>query len=245
MLENSFELYYHYAETNWWFVGKWLIIKSLLDEVSPIASKPRILDIGCGTGEVMKRLQGRGLTVGIDMSMEALTYSSFRGCEALVQGDTFKLPFKDESFDILIILDLFEHLEDDISAARMFTRLLKKGGHMVVTAPALYCLWSKRDVELHHFRRYTRHEMETLLENAGMRVKRSVLRNFFLFPIVWTKYTWEKLRRHEPEIKYDLVVVPRIVNWLLILVLKIETRLLKHLYLPAGSSVVCLAERIR
>lgn len=245
MLANSFELYYYYAHSNWWFVGKWMILKALLQRVLPQIPNPTILDIGCGTGEVLQRLTKVGTALGVDISREALGYCYLRGCNHLVQADTNELPFAEESFDVLVILDLFEHLPDDIAAAQRFSKLLRPGGYMLVTAPSMPCLWSKRDVLLHHYRRYQVSEMRTMLTMAGLEVERIFYRNFVLFPVVWLKYTWEKVTGRTPRIQYDLIVTSKVMNWLLIKALWLETKVLAKFDLPAGSSVVCLARRVR
>ncbi len=220
-----------------------MIVEFLIEKAFPKRKNLRILDIGCGTGEIVRALSKYGQAYGVDLSSEALQYGWFRGSDHLVQADTDDMPFKEESFDLLVILDLFEHIPNDVASARDFTRYLKKGGCMIVSSPAMPVLWSKRDVELHHYRRYKKKQMTKIVRKAGLKTERMFYRNFFFFPLVLSKYICERFSTKEPEIQYDLVVVPKIMNSILIKILQLETIILKYLDLPLGSSLVCLARK--
>jgi ubiquinone/menaquinone biosynthesis C-methylase UbiE len=94
--------------------------------------KPKVLDLGCGTGVVSKEMQATSSTFGLDFSVQALNFCQERGLPRLVHGDAQRLPYTDNSFDAITSLDVFEHLPDDVEAFKESYRVLKPGGQMIL-----------------------------------------------------------------------------------------------------------------
>lgn len=77
----------------------------------------------------------------------------------------------DRRFDVVVALDVAEHVPDDLAfVTEIAERWLAPGGHLVFSVPAHRWLWSSHDVLLKHFRRYRRGEGRRLLERAGLDV---------------------------------------------------------------------------
>lgn len=224
---------------HWWFVGRRGLALKLLDR----SARPggRCLDLGCGTGAVLGELARRGPATGLDRSPLALAYSRRRGLARLVRGDAEALPFGAETFDAIVSLDLFEHLASDRAGIGEAFRVLRPGGVLVLSVPAMMSLWGPHDVALMHHRRYTRREVVTCLEEAGFRVRRASYSVCFLFPVVGIVRLLEKRRRGEP--RSSLRPLPGWLNRLLIGVQRAEAALVERFDLPWGSSVVAVAER--
>jgi ubiquinone/menaquinone biosynthesis C-methylase UbiE len=156
-------------ETNhWWFVAKRKFLRIVCDIYYPPADRKNlhVLDVGCGTGAIMKEMttQGFGVVVGIDMSEEALKYCKEKQLQA-VQGFADKIPYPDNTFDLVIASDVLEHLQDDARAVQEIYRILKPGGRLIATVPAHQFLWSYHDEALHHVRRYTKNSFAALFKN--------------------------------------------------------------------------------
>lgn len=237
-----------FEEHYWWFVGRRIILASLLDQHLPSHGTPerprRILDVGCGSGGVMRMLQRYGQTVGLDPAAPPLGIAQRRGQRLLVQGDGLRLPFADESFDLVSALDVIEHMADDSAALAGIHRVLAPGGHLLVTVPAYEFLWSQHDVALSHYRRYTSTQVQTRLLQAGFKVERLTYAISALLPAVIGVRLLDRIRRRpEQEAQSGLIELPPWLNRLCLATLEAEAAVLRCCNLPVGVSVVALAQK--
>jgi SAM-dependent methyltransferase len=232
-----FEFEDHY----WWFVGRRRLALKLLRSHTSVAT-PDVLDVGCGTGVVLRELMGWANPTGLDMSGLALGFCRHRSLTRLVQGDGSDLPLQNRQFDAIIGLDIFEHIDDHVAAFAEAYRVLRPGGILVLSVPAFRSLWGPHDVALMHHRRYRAPEMRKLLEDAGFVVRRSTYSVFFLFPVIFVWRLFEK--RKKGPAKASLVAVPPWLNSALIALQNIEANLVSFIDLPWGSSVIAVAQRV-
>jgi SAM-dependent methyltransferase len=98
----------------------------------------RILDVGCGEGFTMRELRGDGVQakmVGVDLSLGALAWNQARrmGRSPLGVADVHHLPFPDNSFDLVLCLEVLEHLPDSGVGLRELLRLSRE--HVLVSVP--------------------------------------------------------------------------------------------------------------
>jgi SAM-dependent methyltransferase len=228
------ELEDHY----WWFVSRRRLALALLSRFS---TEGLVLDVGCGTGAVLTELQKKGNAVGIDLSGTALEYAAERGLTNLVKADAQALPFTTASFQSVVSLDTLEHVPDDTAAAREIARVLKPGGVAVINVPAFRWLWGPHDVALMHCRRYTRRDLKTLLENAGLKVEKVSYGVFLLFPVVLVIRLADRLGRRKAEV--ILPPVPPWFNRALTALMSLEEKTIPSLGLPWGSSVIAIARK--
>lgn len=231
---------YELEDRYWWFVGRRGLALRLLRKYVQV-DQPRILDLGCGTGVVLRELGAWARPVGFDMSGQALAYCRRRSIRTLVQGDGEKLPFGAGTFDAIVGLDIFEHIEDDRAAFVEAFRVLRPGGVLVLSVPAFRLLWGPHDVALHHHRRYRAAEIRDRLVAAGFLPVQVSYSVFFLFPIVVMWRLFEKLKRGPA--KASLVGVPDWVNRTLIGIQNLEASIIERGRLPWGSSVVAVGRK--
>src|SRR4029079_14886838 len=72
----------------------------------------------------------------------------------------------EEPYDLILLLDVLEHIADDVAALAAARRALRPGGHLLVTVPALPWLWSRHDEANHHHRRYLPRGLRRSLRQA-------------------------------------------------------------------------------
>ena len=203
----------------------------------------KILDIGCGTGENINFLSRFGKVTGIDISERAIKFCKKRRLENVKIGKAEALPFKENGFDLVTMLDLLEHLKDDLLALREAFRVLKPRGRILITVPSYRFLWSGHDEALHHQRRYSKKELEEKVKKAGFKVKKLSFAITTFFPLILFFRLSQKLFIKSALPKTSYVILPDWLNSSFIGLLKLEAQLLRHINLPFGVSLVCVAEK--
>ena len=147
-------------ESHFFYVGNHNMVLSLVKRYLKPGKEIRILDAGCGTGLLAKKLEKFGVVTGIDISPEAILYAKKRGIRA-IKASVTKLPFKDETFDLVVSIDVLYHqnVENDLNALGEFKRVLKPNGILIVKVPAYNWLRGSHDIVVHTKHRYTLEEL--------------------------------------------------------------------------------------
>jgi len=232
-------------ESYWWHVGRrYLIERTLARRFGP-AGALAICDVGCGTGRNMEFLDRFGQVVGVEPPGPGLEICRRRGLgdERVREGLATAIPFDDHSFDLVTAFDVLEHLDDDAAGLAEMKRVLKPGGHLLLTVPAYRFLWSVHDESLGHRRRYVASELHSKLNAAGYVVIRRSYAISFPLPAIMAFRIAQGLLPAVAEQGASYVEVPPAINNLLIGALKFEAKLLKAIDLPAGASIFALARR--
>ncbi len=238
-----YESTYHLEDAHWWFAGRRAIVCDAVRRALNGASRrPRILDLGCGTGRNLQALRELGAPVGLDIEALALRYSRERGMQRLVQARAEALPLRDESFDGVLALDLLEHLEDDVAGAREMFRVLRPQGLLIVSVPAYQWLWGPQDDVSHHCRRYTPGALVDSLRAAGFRIVRLTHVNLLLLPLILAGRIY--LRATRTHVETENTLHPGWSNGLLRRIFSSERFLLRRGDLPLGVSIFCLARKL-
>ncbi|HLE62866.1 MAG TPA: class I SAM-dependent methyltransferase, partial [Pyrinomonadaceae bacterium] len=161
MQQHTYSIMYRVEETHWWFVGRRRIISSFLAQINANSERPqKILDVGCGTGANLEMLSQFGEAEGIDVSREALAFCLQRGLRNVREGEAERLPFPDNSFDLVTGLDVVEHLDNDLAGLKEMHRVLRPQGRILLFVPAFMFLWGVQDDISNHRRRYTLPELK-------------------------------------------------------------------------------------
>ena len=239
--ERSFAL----EESHWWFRAKRALVLFCLGRYGGLGG--RGLDVGCGTGGMLQDLTGHGTWVGVDATPLALALCQKRGLVRLAQGSALALPFRGESFDACLCLDVLYHraVESDAGALAECYRVLRPGGRLVVTDSALAWLRSSHDDAVHGARRYTRAELLARIRAAGFTPLFASYAYCLLFPALAAFRLARRVSGRGELRGSDVFALPAAITAALLAVQAVERWLLRWVSLPFGSSVVCVARKTR
>ena len=241
-MESKFEIEYRLYEKNWWwFVGRRNLLTKLLKDIK---LDTKVLDIGCGSGENTKILKNINQYYGIDISKNALNDAHTKEVNNLCLGTANALPFRSNSFGLVLFLDVLEHLDNEETAIQEVCRVLTKDGTCIVSVPAFRFLWSGHDVVNQHMKRYTKSELRGILVSNKFVIKRITYWNFLLFfPLALIRVI-KKVVCSQQQPKSHFRILPNCINKLLVSILSIENALILHgINLPVGISVVCICKK--
>jgi len=196
MQSDQFQLHAEIEERHWWFRGRRAIVRRMLAEIAPPGTGRRIVDVGCGTGANIASLADAYVCHGIDPSAEGIALARQR-----FPAVKFTCGLAPEAFgpeerdaDVLLAMDVMEHVPDDFLFASSLLAALKPGGHLLITVPADAALWSAHDEAFGHYRRYSRERLERVwcdLPVTPLLVSHAMAR---LYPVVRAVRAWNRGR---------------------------------------------------
>jgi SAM-dependent methyltransferase len=244
MQQHTYSIMYEVEGTHWWFAGRRRIIRSFVEEIcrSMKESRPRILDVGCGTGANLELLREFGEAEGVDVSHDALAFCRARGLEDVRHGAAEKLPYEDGAFDLVTALDVVEHLDDDVAGLREMRRVLRPGGRALLFVPAFMFLWGVQDDVSNHRRRYTLDGLRRVVREAGFEVERATYANISFFAPILMGRLLMRATGLRPASENNINIGA--LNGLLGRVLGAESALLRHMNFPFGVSALCVARAV-
>jgi len=227
---------------HWWFVGRRKILTALIERWRPKQEPLRVLEVGCGTGSNIAMLQQFGTVDAIEPDDHARAFAARRTGVAIKGGYLPDVPLKDGYYDLIVLLDVLEHIPDDKAALAALKPKLAPGGRLMLTVPAMPSLWSGHDVAHHHQRRYTARALEAVVRSAGYRPLRRTAFNSLLLPaIVGVRWLNRLLGRTGGD---EDRIPPRPVNALLTRLFGAERHVAVRGLFPVGISLALLAEPI-
>lgn len=227
----------------WWYRVRSRLLSTVLEPFAGDAA--RVLDVGSADGPSVGWLRGRELHVSLDLDPRGLESGG-------VCGSALELPFRDGSFDIVSAFDVIEHCDPESGVVAELTRVLRPGGHLLVSVPAYQWAWSDFDEVNGHHRRYTRPRLVAALTDQGLAVQRSTYAFSSMFPLFVAERVVRRLRSARrsdgPREAADVVELPQTSRWMdriLMALGSFDARWLSRRDLPFGSSVVAAATRPR
>jgi SAM-dependent methyltransferase len=228
------------VDQHWYYVSKARAVIQLLNGYMAHT----VLDIGAGSGYFSKilldaDLADRAICVDVNYSEE---------CDETHHGKHIarRHAAPNEPVDLLLFMDVLEHVDNDSELLRAHLNLLKSGGLVLVTVPAFQFLWSSHDDFLEHRRRYTVRQVEQLLEGEGLQVVRSGYFFLAILPAAILRRPYMAIRALflRPTPSSALKSVPNWLNRLLIYLHDTERALLFRRNRLAGLTVTCIARRV-
>lgn len=241
MKEHTYPIMFRVEQTHWWYAGRRKILADFLEDICRRVTdrRPRILDVGCGTGANLLMLSNYGDAEGVDISEDALAFCRERGLEKVKLGAAEKLPYEDGTFDLVTALDVVEHLDDDLAGLREMRRVLRPGGRVLLFVPTFMFLWGLQDDVSNHRRRYRLPELRRVLEQAGFEIERTTYANItFFMPILLVRKLM-RLTGIKAESENNITVGA--LNGFLGKLFGAESLVLRYMNIPFGVSGLCVA----
>jgi SAM-dependent methyltransferase len=226
---------------HWWFAARRRIVSALIRAQVPLAPEAEILEVGAGTGSNLSMLQGFGHLDAIEPDAGARALASRRGGFRVAGGtlpDNVDLP--DRHYDLITLLDVLEHIDDDVGSLVMLRAKLAPRGRMVLTVPAAPWMWSAHDVAHHHKRRYTARTFSAAFRASGLRVRHMSHFNTLLYPLIAAARIAGRIANKQGS--DDSLMPPAPVNRLLEHIFAAERYWVARASLPFGVSLLAVVE---
>jgi 2-polyprenyl-3-methyl-5-hydroxy-6-metoxy-1,4-benzoquinol methylase len=167
----------------WWRARARLTL-TLLHQLG-VRSPARVLDAGCGWGTTLEALERRGYrAAGMDISRRSLEQLDRPGRELYVADLTRDLTGNDSGFDAVLALDVIEHIDDDRAAVTRLGQLVRPGGVVIVSVPALPQFFGEFDEIQGHRRRYLPETLHAACSGTNLAVERVFWWGQWLVPML-------------------------------------------------------------
>ena len=177
------------------------------------SSNYRVLDIGCGKGKHISLYKN---AVGIDFNKENLKIAKLKSSNNFICADALYLPFKEESFDCILIMEVIEHLTNPYRSLEEIRRILEVKGRLILTTPnrgTTKGIYKHKD----HVREYTFSELGTIMEYYKFKIIEYTGSTIPFFPIGWRRlyrmnfnsfffFLWKKLNKVFNR-KWDMIIL--------------------------------------
>ncbi len=235
---------YNLESDFWWYK----VLHELVD-ITIRKKKPEgdinILDAGCGTGRMMEICQKYGNVSGIDFSQDAVSLAKKRGLNNIEIGDLNDYKFKNDSFDVVVCLDVLYHaaIQNDLAVVEKFQNTLKENGILIINLPAFEYLKRPHDIVVHTKKRYRKIAFVNELKKMGFSIISSSYRMPHLYFII---LIYKLFQRNSASIESesDLQELPAWLNTMLLYLGRIENWWLsKGFGIPVGSSLYVVAKK--
>jgi len=154
----------------------------IIEQVKPFLAGIKVLEIGCGLGNITKLLKNDFDMTGVDIRQDYVDYIENILHVRTKCCDLSKNPHFNEEFDAAFSLNVLEHIENHKQMLLNTNKALKPGGNLVILVPAFNWLYGTFDKAIFHKRRYTRKSLKNILELAGFKVNKTFYFNAFGIP---------------------------------------------------------------
>ena len=212
-----------------------------------------MLDVGCGTGGTTRFLLRYGPVVGLDRSRLSLEHARRKAPEAaLVQADANHLGalFAPASFDLISFFNVLYHrwMRDDQAILDGAARLLRPGGHLLLTEPAFDILMRRHDRLDMGKRRYRLRDFRRYFDTAGLRFQGGQYFNALAVPACVALALLDRMRPPDSDDDADerageMAVPAAPLNEAVRRYMRVESRLLGALSIPVGVTLIAVARK--
>ncbi len=228
-------------DRHWWFCGRRAIAEAVIRSLE-MPANAAILEIGAGTGGNIAMLERFGRVTAVEMNETARAIAREKTGRTFLDGALpDDVPVQAESFDLICLFDVLEHVAEDEASLKALRRMLKPGGQVVLTVPAHQWMWSAHDVGLHHMRRYSRETLRRRILDAGFALDRLSYTNAALFPVAALARLADRMRGPGRPSGHSIPPAP--LNAAMRAVFAAERHVVPTAGLPFGVSLLAVMRR--
>jgi len=228
---------------HWWFTARHRILDGIIERIVKPPEGARILELGAGTGHNLEMLSRFGDVEASELDPGARQLASKRLGRPVVEAALPDLSmFPADSYDLIALLDVLEHVPDDKASLAAILGRLKPGGALLLTVPINPWMWSAHDVAHHHHRRYRKAEIRELARAAGYEIELLSPFNSLLFPPIAAVRLAGKIMGKDDS---DDAMPSPLVNKALDTIFGLERGLIGRVPLPFGVSLAAVLRRPR
>ena len=225
-------------ELHWWYRARRDVLRELIKRRIRLPADARILEVGCGTGHNFQMLRGFGRLDAVELDGAARAIASRRLGHAVMDAPLPQLTGVEmHAYDLIAMLDVLEHLDEDRAALVSLAARLKPGGRILITVPAHPWMWSAHDEVNHHKRRYTRRTLAAAVADAGLKLETMRWFNSLLFPLAAAARLAGRITGKEDS---DDKLPPAPVNRLFETIFGLERYAIGRVPLPPGVSLAAI-----
>jgi len=210
-------------------------------------SRSVILEVGCSSGFMLKDLARKYtdcIIIGSDVVKEPLyNLANELPGVPILRFDLLKNPLPNDCIDIVIMLNVLEHIDDDLEALKNVYKFLKPGGKLIIEVPAGPWLYDSYDKELQHFRRYSTIEMLDKLIKCGFIVQRASHLGFLLFPAFFISKSINKLMGSKKIANVGDRIKKTKKSLVFKILMNFESKYLANFKLPFGIRILATARK--
>jgi 2-polyprenyl-3-methyl-5-hydroxy-6-metoxy-1,4-benzoquinol methylase len=222
--------------THWWYRARRAVLASVIARKVLLPTDARILEIGCGTGHNLGMLARFGTVDAIEIDDHSRGIASQRLGRDVGASPLPELAgIADQSYDMIALLDVLEHVEDDRAALVSIAARLREGGTVLLTVPQYPWMWSGHDVANHHHRRYTKASLRRVIAAAGLQLTMLHSLNSLLFPLAAADRIVARITGRQGS---DDALPPAPVNAVFEKIFGLERYLVGRVPMPPGVSLI-------
>lgn len=243
MRSSEYQNIYKNEQTHFFYKANHALVINLVKKYLSEVKNPKILEAGCGTGLLAKKLSSFGVVEAIDISPEAVKLAKKRGIRAKI-ASVGKIPFKSSQFDLVTSIDVIYHkkIKSDKIVLNEFSRVLKPGGILIIRVPANKWLTRSTDAHVHTRERYELNNLAKKLKAAKFKVKKISYVNLILLPPAIISWIWEKIAT-PTSTRSPLPQLPQTANFIAFKHLLFENYLLNFINLPFGLGIIAVCQK--
>jgi SAM-dependent methyltransferase len=254
--ETQFELLRKMQSDHFWYRGRHNFILSSMNRFISIKDSRSAVDFGGGVGGWLNFLiKNTAFAKSIDLTLADSSLAALTGASVILPKSVHRMQIDlmnvkvDRQWDLAFLLDVIEHLSDDLHVLSEIRPTLSDKGFLFITAPAFQKFWSYNDDLSKHKRRYSKADFVQLAKDSGFKLCDSRYFMFFLSPFyLISRHGFRVSKKNQEEIRALMVrqhsIPPKILNEILASIFVSESYLGNRVQFPWGTSILGVFQKI-